>query len=333
MTIIFMVFKAMIFPSLNTVKVSIILIFFLPSLSFGEKLNITLIPSSNSNAYTITADNIKSTIKEINDNSIQIRVITIEEAYSEKESLSKTTDLFLPIGQRALKEVLKYSGDTPILSSLISKYDFNNIIHRGGGSKKYPNIGAIYIDQPLERHLLFSRLTLPNTNRFGFIVSSGNKHVLDKFDSLINSDSDHIEIVNPGDNVINSLSHALGNSDVIVALYDPIIFNLRTTRSILLSTYRKRVPLIGFSKSYVKAGALAAIYSTPENIGKQTGEIIATISNKSALNNKSFPLPRLDSKYFSISVNNRVSRSLGLPTLDAVSIEKEILLLEASNNE
>ena len=95
----------------------------------------------------------------------------------------------------------------------------------------------------------------------------------------------------------------LNDSDVLIALPDPIVFNLRTTRNILLSTYRKRVPVIGFSKSYVKAGALAAIYSTPEFIGKQTGEIITDLAVKSSLNNKLLPLPHSHSKYFTISVN------------------------------
>jgi len=332
-TIMLIVLRTICFPSLNTAKLSIILIFFLPSLSFGEKLNITLIPSNNSNAYTITADNIKSTIKEINEDSVQIRVITMGEVYSEKGSLSDDTDLFVPIGQRALKEVLKYSGNTPILASLIAESAFLNITKKSNISNKHLNIGAIYIDQPLKRHILFSQLVLPGAIRPGYIISRNNTITINNLGTLVDKDIHHIEILNPGDNVISTLSLILEDSDVIIALPDPIVFNLRTTRNILLSTYRKRVPIIGFSKSYVKAGALAAIYSTPEFIGKQTGEVIINLINNSPENNNSLSLPRLNSKYFSISVNNRVSRSLGLPILDAEALKKKLLFLESGRHE
>ena len=317
--------------SLKLMRISLILLWMLPSLSLAENLNITLIPSSSSDTYTITADHIKNTIDKTNANSIQTRIITIEELYTLRDSLSSKTDLFVPIGQRALKETLKYSSETPILSSLISKYNFDNIITNRNKSDN-ENVGAIYIDQPISRHISFSRLALPNLKNPGFIISNSNKFTSDRL-NIIGNNSYHIAILNPGDNVISLLSHVINDSDVIIALPDPIIFNLRTTRNILLSTYRKRIPLIGFSESYAKAGALAAIYSTPDLIGRQTGEIIVDLVNNSAFKNKSYSLPRLSSKYFSISVNNRVSRSLGLPALDADGLRKKLLLIEARNHE
>ena len=317
--------------SLKLMRISLTLLWILPSISLAENLNITLIPSSSSDTYTITADHIKNTIDKTNANSIQTRIITIEELYTLRDSLSSKTDLFVPIGQRALKETLKYSSETPILSSLISKYNFDNIITNRNKSDN-ENVGAIYIDQPISRHISFSRLAFPSLKNPGFIVSNRNKYTYDEL-NIIGNDNFHIAILNPGDNVINLLSHVINDSDVIIALPDPIIYNLRTTRNILLSTYRKRIPLIGFSKSYAKAGALAAIYSAPDLIGKQTGEIIVDLVNNSAFKNKSYLLPRLHSKYFLISVNNRVSRSLGLPELNADGLRKSLFLIEAGNDE
>ncbi|MCK4586780.1 MAG: hypothetical protein KAU29_05535 [Gammaproteobacteria bacterium] len=311
--------------SQRMVSGAIILLLFMPSLSYGENLNITLIPSSNSDAYTTTIEYIKTTIKKYSGNSIKTRTIAIEDVYTEKDSLPDTTDLFLPIGQRALQETLKYSKGTPVLSSLISESDFLRIISKETIPNKALNIGAIYIDQPLRRHLLFSRLVVPNANRLGFIVSSGNRKTIRTLNSIVDNDIHHIELLNPGNNIISTLSLVLDDSDVVIALPDPIIFNLRTTRNILLSTYRKRVPIIGFSKSYVKAGALAAIYSTPESIGKQTGEYISHLAKQYSQKIKTEPLERSHAKYFTISVNNNVSRSLGLPALNPDSLRKQLI--------
>ena len=303
-----------------------------PAITHADKTyNIVLVTSSNSRPYISSANAVKNSIRKSESVILSTKTLTIEELYSKKSTLPKTTDLFVPIGRRALKETLKYSAETPVLASLVSEYDFEKLI----GSQQNlnnANIGVIYIDQPLDRHLSFSRLAFPNSNNFGFIISSDNKNTIDKLTSL-NDKNHYIEILNYGDNVISTLSHMLNNSDALIALPDPIVFNLRTTRSILLSTYRKRIPVIGFSKSYVKAGALAAIYSTPELIGKQTGEIITDLVLNTSPNNKLLPLPRQYSKYFSISVNNRVSRSLGLPALDPDSLRKKLLLIEARNHE
>jgi ABC-type uncharacterized transport system substrate-binding protein len=74
-----------------------------------------------------------------------------------------------------------------------------------------------------------------------------------------------------------------------------------------LTTYRNRIPLIGFSAAYVKAGALAAIYSTPENIADQLAELTAqSLSAAGAVKQIISP------KYFSVSINSRVARSLGV---------------------
>ncbi len=326
-------FKGMNIYSLNLANITLILLLLLPSLSFGEKLRVTIIPSSSSNAYITTANHIKSTIKNDGNNLTQIKTIDSKDLYINKTALIKNTDLFVTIGQRALKETLKHSGNIPVLASLIPKSGFINIISEDSISNKHLNIGAVYIDQPLKRYLLFSRLVLPNSSQPGFILSSNNKNAIDDLNALLGKKIHHIGILNPGDNVISTLSRVLENADSIIALPDPIVFNLRTTRNILLSTYRKRTPVIGFSKSYAKAGALAAIYSMPELIGKQIGEYISQLAKQFSLENGVKPLTRTSAKYFSISVNNRVSRSLGLPILDAANLERDLLHIEKGRYE
>ena len=314
--------------SLKSVIVSFILLLLLPSLSYGKNIRVTIIPSSKSSAYTTTANHIKSAINNNSNNVIKINTTEAKDLYYKKSTIIKDTDLFVAIGQHALKEILKYSGDTPVLASLVSESDFITISDNFRSNNKILNIGAIFIDQPIKRNIRFSKLVLPNSNRLGFIISEANKSTINKLNSLTDNNNYHIEILKPGTNVISSLARALGSVDVIIALPDPIVFNLRTTRNILLSTYRKRIPIIGFSKSYAKAGALAAIYSTPEHIGKQTGEYISHIYGENLEPNKKLNLSRFRAKYFSISVNNSVAHSLGIPKLDAVDLEKKLLRIE-----
>jgi putative tryptophan/tyrosine transport system substrate-binding protein len=91
---------------------------------------------------------------------------------------------------------------------------------------------------------------------------------------------------------------------------DAAIYNRNNIANILLTSYRAQVPLFGFSPSYVKAGALAAVYSQPAQIAQQVAEIIQNLPANG-------PLPAPQSpRYFSVSVNSQVKLSLEL-TMDS----------------
>jgi putative ABC transport system substrate-binding protein len=76
------------------------------------------------------------------------------------------------------------------------------------------------------------------------------------------------------DNITDKIKHALHHSDVLLALPDSNIYNSKTVKNILLTSYRYRKPVIGFSKNFVDAGALAAIYSDTEMIAMTASKLI-----------------------------------------------------------
>jgi len=103
------------------------------------------------------------------------------------------------------------------------------------------------------------------------------------------------------------LSQLLDEIDVLLAQPDIKIYNRKTVSKILLSSYRKHIPVIGYSSSYVKAGALAAVYSSPEDIGRDIGEsVVYYLRHHSLYNDSIYP------RFFSISLNRKVGDSLGL---------------------
>jgi ABC-type uncharacterized transport system substrate-binding protein len=68
------------------------------------------------------------------------------------------------------------------------------------------------------------------------------------------------------------------------------------------------VPVIGFSQAYVRAGALAAVHSTANQIGRQAGEWIAELAHT---DNWQLGTPRYP-RYYSVAVNTQVAQSLNL---------------------
>ena len=76
---------------------------------------------------------------------------------------------------------------------------------------------------------------------------------------------------------INRVLNQHRPAEVLLAMPDSAVYNTDNVRNILLSTYRHKQGVIGFSADMVKAGALATTYSEIEDIDAQVAEIGARL--------------------------------------------------------
>jgi ABC-type uncharacterized transport system substrate-binding protein len=124
--------------------------------------------------------------------------------------------------------------------------------------------------------------------------------------------------VNSDIGLLPILERVLAGSDVLLALPEPRLYNKNTIQSVLLTSYRYRDPLVGYSQALVRAGALVALYSKPAQIGRQAGEIVVHTFNSGSLPPPQYP------KYFSVSINQQVARSLGIPAPDEIGLHEAL---------
>ncbi len=164
-------------------------------------------------------------------------------------------------------------------------------------------IGAIYLDQPLDRQLNFIQALLPRHSIVGMLYSPDMPISLPR---LPRGMSLNVKSVRSTETLFAVLENILNSSDVLLAIPDSQIYSSSNVRNILLTSYRYKVPLIGISQSYVNAGALGAIFSTPEQLADQAAEMIVSFSNGGALPEPQYPAS------FSIALNQQVARSLGI---------------------
>ena len=123
-------------------------------------------------------------------------------------------------------------------------------------------------------------------------------------------------------NVFPDLQQVLNDSDVLLALADPLVFNSDSIQNILLTTFRAQVPVVAFSPAYVRAGALLALYATPAQVGRQAAALVQDV-----LRGQSLPEQPLESNDFEVSVNEHVARALNL-SLDGKALRLELRRLE-----
>lgn len=247
----------------------------------------------------------------------QLLRLEAEELIERKQfdlSCSQRCKLVVAVGSQATQAVLETKAEYPILSILIRKNTYDELVEQFTqlhGQK--PNMTALYLDQPLERQLKLIECMLGPKSRkstLGVLLGpSSSKWQAQLENEMLNSTFKlHAIHVKNQDNAIAALDILLEDVNAIWALPDSAIYNTRTARGLLLSAYRKQVPLIGFSRTYVNNGALAAVYSTPKQIAVQTAEIISNIVTDPKAQ---LPAPHYPDT-FTVAVNYQVARSLGL---------------------
>lgn len=119
-----------------------------------------------------------------------------------------------------------------------------------------------------------------------------------------------IQMYAPGDDLNHTLN-SMTRAETLLALPDSDIYNAENVRNILLSTYRRKQGVIGFSADMVKVGALATTYSEIEEINAQVAELAADFVRTGELDPPQFP------RYFRTIINEGVASSLDLRVTDA----------------
>lgn len=212
--------------------------------------------------------------------------------------------LIIAVGSRTSKALLDSNNNTAMLSLLMPE----NLAL--GFTQLYPEKKqwhSLLIDQPIERHFhLISALLGKQTNT-GLILGELSEIQQVDYQKAAKNTGHLLQIENiqQTEQLADTIKSLSQRSDVLLMSADPDLYNKNTIRSILLSSYRHRLPVIGFSKSLTHAGAIAAIYSEPEQISQQAVKIARQILRGEATEKYYSP------DDFSVSLNFQVARSLG----------------------
>ena len=172
------------------------------------------------------------------------------------------------------------------------------------------HVTALYRDQPLARQLRLAKLLLPNLRRVTLLSGTDEPGI--DIDGLQQNSGVGIAVVNTDKDPdwLKSLSQALRNSDALLGIDDPDVYNGNTIRGILLTTYRHGKGLIGPSRVFVGAGSLASCYTTSNQYLQQLASMVKTV-----LASKRLPPAQYPQEYH-VAINKQVANSLNVPIPD-----------------
>lgn len=227
------------------------------------------------------------------------------------------TDVIVAVGLKAVDAVAALDARIPVLNTLIPRAAFETIAKQRKARDNAHAFSVVYLDQPLGRQLDLIRLTMPGRKRVGVVLGPDSAGMLESLNAEARARGLQLtsaRVHNEGE-LSAALQAVLTESDVLLSLPDSVAFNSRTLQSVLFSAYHYQVPVIGFSPAYVRAGALAAVHSTPIQLAQQVTEILQRVNAQ----HPALPAPQY-ADYFGVAINEHVARSL------EIRVEKEDVL-------
>jgi putative ABC transport system substrate-binding protein len=244
-------------------------------------------------------------------------------SYSGKiEGLSGATsrpELIVTAGSEAFRSALALGGNTPILATLIPRNGYEKILAESGRNRSRGSTSAIYLDQPAARFASFVKKLLPGAQRVGLLISDETRPALATTRQSLGGLVIDSEDVASDSNLLDAANNLLPRVNLLLALPDSKIYKRDNIKSILVTSYRHQRPVIAFSKAFVNAGALAAIYSTPDQIARQASDLLNTLPGGIS----QLP-PAQAPSLFAISINSAVAQSLNLDVPDEAVIRRSL---------
>lgn len=231
-------------------------------------------------------------------------------------ALLERADLVLAVGHAAAERALRESA-RPVLAVLVAQRDVDRL------NRAHPErgLGALVLDQPLERHLRLVRAVLPDARRIGVLLGPDSVTQLPSLNraaAALQFQADVHEARQAAD-LVPALDHLLFAGDALLPLPDGLVSGPAAARTILLTSYRHRRPVFAHSAAYVTAGALAAVFSTPEHVAVDVADLLAGATEPSGL------VRRIHSpRRFDVAVNRAVARALGLVVADEPALRERI---------
>lgn len=210
------------------------------------------------------------------------------------------------VGPEALEAMQGGTGKIPWISTLVLQSDAVN--GAGSGVKARP-VATLSLDVPIEAVMRELHRAFPDKTRIGVLRNSRKPGppvaVLQAAAKTAGFSIVMTECSRPED-LLESFQSLRNRVDFVWCIPDSDLYTGATVRSLLMSSIRNRIPIIGFSESFVQSGAVLGVYPDFEAVGRQTADLVRKYLSGS-------PVPSSEKlKSVRACLNLQVARLLGL---------------------
>lgn len=239
-----------------------------------------------------------------------------------KDIKEEKPKIIMTFGTFATELVTKDVKDTPIVFSTVLNPEESGIVNSlasAGG-----NVTGASLDIPVETQFSYILNMVPavkkvgvlyNPKETGLIVerarATANRMQIQLITEPVNSEAD----------LPMAIDTLFRQIDVLWSVADGTVFSLPAIQKIIVETIRYKIPFMGISPSFVKAGALFSVKWDDMDVGRQAGEaVVKIISGRENISDIPVATPR----EVSISINARTARTIGLTIPDKILKRAEV---------
>jgi ABC-type uncharacterized transport system substrate-binding protein len=247
---------------------------------------------------------------EFGPDSTKPTIVHLDEHVLTRNDLA-ASELVISVGTRAARAVASLKPAIPVLYTVIPESVYRTLVTPGGTCATH---SAIFIDQPLARQAALARSLFPAAVKYGVLLGPTSIQRQPEIDALEQMTGRELVVSVAGheDEIIRTSSRLLYGIDLLLAVNDPLVLNRENAKWLLYAAYQRGLPVIGFSRAYVTAGAAGAVFSEPEQMARQAAEVVQRHAGAASncLPAAGFP------HYFSVAINQSVCSSLGGASCD-----------------
>jgi putative ABC transport system substrate-binding protein len=217
-------------------------------------------------------------------------------------------NLLFCIGGLAADQAAKEISDTPVIASMVLRPE----------ELKKANVTGVALDFSVETHLQWIRRVLPKVKTVGVLYNpKENKAKIETASRVaqkLGLRLEALEVLSPKD-LPAALERLGSGADALWGIADNLVMTPQTAKTILLFSLKHRLPFIGPSSSWVKAGALFSLDSDFTDMGAQCGEMAVKLLQGASITTVQPTLPRK----VGYSINMKTATEIGLKIPDDIA--------------
>jgi putative tryptophan/tyrosine transport system substrate-binding protein len=213
---------------------------------------------------------------------------------------SESNPLFITVGREALERLSGRKAAVPLLATMIMHAELD----------RFGKVAAaVHLDIPVSEVLAELKPMFPRKTRVAIIRNPAQPGQVESAVVAHGRQQGFtvrvVDAANP-EELLRAVRSLNGQVDFIVCLPDSDLYNSATVKPLILASLESRLLIVGFSASFVRAGAGVGVYPDFRDIGAQAGEIAVK-----KLAGQAVPADQGPRKVV-VAVNQRVIRLLGL---------------------
>lgn len=177
------------------------------------------------------------------------------------------TVLILALGSQALETAGREAEGIPVVAGMVLREED---IRRVRGAT------GVFLEFPLETQFAWLRRLLPEARRIGVVYNPAeNRSTIEAARQVAGRMGLELiarEVTAPPE-LPGALESLANRAEVLWGISDSVVVTPQTAKNLLLFSFRNRIPFVGLSTAWVKAGAFYALDRNYRDIGRQCAEL------------------------------------------------------------